>query len=154
MVLSAPSKIPLYSAPPSPIANAAIKPENPILSSSPVSTSLNLSICDDLVDVTITVDALLGDKTCQWLAARKVYQEILCVESHLAYHICEETCGKCSDDCIDLSGTFPDHFKKGADRNCRWLADRGISERRVYCEVGEPAHDICLETCHICDGQD
>jgi hypothetical protein len=153
----APSEIPMYSVP-SPVPNMILglpsttKPESPVLTQFPVSTSLDSNICDDEVDATFTVEGQ-GEKTCQWLAARKVYQQKLCVESHLAFHICEETCGKCSDDCVDLSGTFPDLYNKGTNRNCAWLADRGDSVRRKYCEDGKPAGDICLETCDICDGQ-
>jgi hypothetical protein len=108
--------------------------------------------CDDLVDVYFFVEGE-GNKTCQWLAARKNVQENVCVFSHEAFHICEETCGKCSDDCRDDSnGKFLDHYRNGVMRDCKWLADRGASFRSKYCEDGEPARNICMETCDVCDG--
>ena len=73
--------------------------------------------------------------------------------SHAAFHICEETCGKCSDKCYDdPNGVFPDRFKNGETRNCAWLANNKAHEGGKYCEEGRPAREICLETCDICDG--
>jgi hypothetical protein len=108
--------------------------------------------CDDLVGVSFFVEGT-GTKNCEWLAARKSIQERVCVISHVAFYICEETCGKCSDNCFDDSrGTFPDRIRSGINRSCAWLADRIASEGRKYCEQGQPAREICLETCSICDG--
>ena len=107
--------------------------------------------CDDLVGVSFFVEGE-GEKNCEWLAARKSIQEKVCVMSQIAFHICEETCGKCSDTCFDdSSGTFPDLYRNGVTRNCAWLADRIAFEGGKYCEDGRPAREICLETCGICD---
>jgi hypothetical protein len=108
-------------------------------------------VCDDQVDVyfPVFVDGVDTTKHCQWLAARKSYQKILCTPSNVAYSICEETCRKCTDTCEDLAGTFPAYT--GVERSCAWLADRGVRDRGAYCGAGKKARTICLETCNICD---
>jgi hypothetical protein len=154
---------------PSPTQSPSHTPSQQVLTTSPVlsptigspPTSLSPSNsqipsadsnCDDLVGVSFFVEGA-GNKTCEWLAARKRVQRQVCNSSHAAYHICEETCGKCSDKCFDdSSGTFPDLYKTGVTRNCAWLSDRIASDGNKYCEKGRPAREICLETCGVCDG--
>ena len=91
-----------------------------------------------------------GEQTCLWLAARPYVQFRYCNPDQVAYHVCEETCGKCQDLCFDTNGSFE---YLGVRRSCSWLNLRP-SVQNVVCISGHPAHDyVCPETCDSCDGR-
>ena len=91
-----------------------------------------------------------GNKTCIWLAARPVEQLIYCQPSEPAYYVCEETCGRCKDNCFDSTETFN---YNGVERGCLWLSLRTFVQD-IVCKPGSPAYDtICPETCNACDGR-
>jgi hypothetical protein len=86
-----------------------------------------------------------------WLAARPEWQQQLCVETHAAITLCEETCGSCTENFEDnTSGdtTFEHH---GIDRPCSWLSICSRVQTEV-CVPGQAAMDMCRETCNVCDG--
>ena len=90
-----------------------------------------------------------GNKTCIWLAARPDEQQIYCQPSQAAYYVCEETCGRCKDNCCDSTGTFN---YQGVERGCLWLSLRTFVQD-IVCKPGNPAYDtVCPETCNACDG--
>jgi glycoprotein endo-alpha-1,2-mannosidase len=90
-----------------------------------------------------------GNKRCIWLASRAEEQLIYCQPNEAAYHLCEETCSKCTDDCEDTLKRF-DHQE--ISRDCLWLSLR-THVQDVVCVPGHAAYDIvCPETCDSCDG--
>ena len=89
-----------------------------------------------------------GEQSCLWLAARPYEQFRYCNPNQAAYHLCEETCGKCQDSCYDTNGSF-DYL--GSSRLCSWLSLRP-DVQRVVCVRGNPAYEtVCHETCNSCD---
>jgi hypothetical protein len=105
--------------------------------------------CDDKDTVRFPTDAANGKQTCVWLRSptRQNFRDILCVASHPAYEICEETCGRCSDTCEDDKTAT---FKMGeVDRPCSWLSDRTSIQNQV-CKEGSVAWVACKETCNNC----
>ena len=85
---------------------------------------------------------------CVWLASRPEYVDELCQPDKDAYKYCPETCGVCTDDCEDGTSKFP---LDGETRDCEWLALRP-ELKFDHCVLGEPAYNICGETCDVCDG--
>lgn len=108
------------------------------------------SYCDDSLDGRFT-DNNGNNQPCVWLAdsGRQAERDIYCNSNHPsgAYHLCEETCGKCEDDCEDTNHEFD---VDGIQRNCLWLLLRP-SKARTNCVVGNDAYDRCPETCDKCD---
>jgi len=108
-------------------------------------------ICDDTDIVNFLVDDVVGFQNCSWLRyeCNPVYRNVLCNSSHPsnAYGICEETCGKCTDNCVDSTNMFT---VNGTLRDCHWL-----TMNRFYmtsqCKVGQPGYNNCPETCGVCD---
>ena len=90
-----------------------------------------------------------GEKSCLWLAAHPYEHFRYCNPNQAAYHLCEETCGKCHDFCFDTNGSFN---YLGVSRLCSWLSLRP-DVQNVVCIPGNPAYDsVCPETCDSCDG--
>jgi hypothetical protein len=90
-----------------------------------------------------------GDQRCIWLVSRADERLIYCRPNETAYHLCEETCGKCTDDCEDTIERFD---YEEISRDCLWLTLRPHVQD-VVCVPGHRAHDIvCPETCNSCDG--
>jgi hypothetical protein len=108
--------------------------------------------CDDDKQKTIWIDDVQKYQTCVWLQTRPEYQDKLCNVNHPsgAFHICEETCGKCLDNCIDTSKSF---LYQGRVRDCLWLSLRPSIQKKVCEEVGNAAAFVCPETCDKCDGK-
>jgi len=103
--------------------------------------------CDDSSTLKFPTDDA-GDQLCVWLAARPTEQQKYCKQGHIAYGICEETCGKCSDSCEDTLGYF---YYKGIQRNCLWLSLRRNIIDEVCFEGFEVYDTVCPETCNKCD---
>lgn len=105
-------------------------------------------VCDDDNSARFYVNEANGEQGCVWLEARPEFQAMLCHESHIAYHACEETCGKCVDDCEDANDR---HFFEiqGTFRNCFWLYLRP-NKQAVECVPGKEAYESCRETCENC----
>ena len=133
------------------LCDAPTSPANgpPTLAPTPPPAAPGYS-CDDNKFQTFFVEELRELQRCVWLAARPEYQVTFCDPNHTsqAYDICEETCGKCVDDCEDTSATF----QLGTNiRNCLWLSLRPNAQELV-CVEGDPALTMCPETCDTCDG--
>lgn len=114
-----------------------------------IAPSIKDTICDDDPVGKFPVPSLGTNEPCIWLAARPQFKGELCVKGLPAYDLCEETCGKCSDDCNDTTGSFA---VNNVQRNCQWLRLRpGVQE--VLCPAGSEAALVCPETCNSCDGR-
>lgn len=157
-----PSLTPSISLPPS---LAPIGPVSPSISlppslapidpepTSPPSIPAN---CDDVPFGTFPlIDG--GEQVCVWLAAddRQDQRDIYCVVGNPAYDICEETCGKCNDNCVDTDQRF-EYYNPVRDifesRDCLWLSLRPHIQE-TECIQGRTVNDItCPETCNSCDG--
>jgi hypothetical protein len=65
-----------------------------------------------------------------------------------AYDICEETCGKCVDNCTEDSNAKFD--VDGSIRDCGWLNLRNDMQD-LLCVEGSLPYTLCPETCNVCD---
>jgi len=92
------------------------------------------------------VDFLEGYYECVWLKARPTIAILLCEEGHNsgARFVCPETCGVCSDDCVD--DAFAKFPVKGILRDCEWL-DLRPQYLKDVCVFGNKAWSVCRETC-------
>jgi hypothetical protein len=136
--------------------------------------------CDDLRGVTFHVAELEGimndngmpestEKTCVWLGdadggnsirvmldkvetvvTKTFMRQRLCIPEHSAYHICEETCFKCTDDCVDNDLVSFLDAKPATFRSCAWVSKINSGRIGAYCQEGQPWHDACPETCNTC----
>lgn len=70
-----------------------------------------------------------------WLEARPDAQVTYCQQDHPsgAYDLCEETCGKCSDDCEDSDEKYLIDSKI---RTCKWLSLR-LEDQKTQCVPGK-----------------
>jgi hypothetical protein len=147
--ISIPTLKPSHAASLSP---SALEPGNSVPSDAPSGNVFDLdhngpNVCDDSLDGTF-VTLNNGPQRCVWLAARPDQQSTYCLPTLQAFHLCEETCGKCTDNCQDTNGFFE---YNGALRNCLWLSLR-INVIQSVCVAGNPAFDsVCTETCNACD---
>jgi hypothetical protein len=113
--------------------------------------------CEDSLDITFYMNDTLGHQRCSWLRrnlngmhdANRSNKEAFCVESENAFYFCEETCGKCTDDCNDNStATFQ---LAGSYTNCEWLSGKpflwtlACKHRDVW--------EVCRDTCDCCGDQ-
>ena len=105
-------------------------------------------VCDDDPEATFFVTATGKDEPCIWLAARPIQQEIYCAVGQPASSLCRETCGSCSDKCIDQKNRWFLH--EGIQRNCLWLSLRSHIIKEV-CVPGHEALAFCPETCNSPD---
>merc|ERR1712032_406513 len=90
------------------------------------------------------------EQRCVWLKSRASERAVYCQPDHSsgAYNLCEETCGKCRDDCNDTNGRFT---YQEVERDCEWLSLRP-AVMDVVCQQGFSANDVvCPETCDECD---
>jgi glycoprotein endo-alpha-1,2-mannosidase len=98
------------------------------------------SACDDDRNGSFpATDGVL--RSCVWLAARPSEMATLCLPSDAsgAYDVCEETCGKCVDDCTEDSRA---KFEvDGAIRDCGWLSLRN-SMQDLLCVEGTLPYTI------------
>ena len=103
------------------------------------------SVCDDHPSRTFYVEDIQASKDCVWLRDRPELWGALCHQGSEAYTICEETCGRCVDQCHDDAQA---EFEiDGRKRNCEWLSIRPNAQEEV-CVDGHAAWDICEETCN------
>jgi hypothetical protein len=141
---SSPSTVPTGTPSAAPITAAPVK--------IPTSYPSSELTCDDNNVAKFVVnddETSVFSEGCLWLAARPEWQEKLCVKTHAAYTLCEETCGSCTDNCEDnIAGIFEHH---GIDRPCSWLSIRAHVHTEV-CVPGHAAMNVCKETCNVCDG--
>lgn len=104
--------------------------------------------CDDDRFATFLVEETGRNEGCVWLAARPIFQSLLCSPSHPAYTACPETCNVCQDSCEDNDdGEFTHN---GVVRNCLWLSLRNSVIDEI-CVPGHGAFSTCPETCDSCD---
>jgi len=107
------------------------------------------SICEDGFESLFLVESIQQRQGCLWLAARPDYQKILCnpLDPSGAFNVCEETCGKCSDECYDTDEKF---IADEVLRDCTWLLLRPGKQKEL-CIEGSAAMTVCPETCNICE---
>lgn len=106
--------------------------------------------CDDFQTATFFIPELNFHANCAWLSNSPVWRKRLCVPGHEAFDMCEETCGKCTDECKDLEGTFFLNHKQPL-RDCAWLSSRNNNSWRTWACKNRPAvYDMCRETCNRC----
>jgi hypothetical protein len=92
----------------------------------------------------------LGSGRCISLARNPDLRSRLCVPEEVAYHMCPETCGKCTDDCKDKPGrSFLVNRKRGY-KDCAWLATHPMWQP-LLCKPGHSAYQDCSETCNSCN---
>jgi hypothetical protein len=109
-------------------------------------------ICDDDLTGSFFVDDRRGNRTCSWLVRNfEKWESGLCAHGQDAFHVCAETCGKCSDNCHDTPDVTFWVNSVVEDQNCEWLSTRPSSQTRM-CKEGSPARELCPETCHNCRG--
>jgi len=104
---------------------------------------------------TFTINAGANFRDCAWLQASS--QEELnkyCQPGTEIYDICEETCGKCVDDCTDdINGVFLYTSSIVPQlRTCGWLLERP-NIRRDLCVATHDAFKVCQETCNSCPSE-
>jgi hypothetical protein len=159
-VTASPTIAPLTASPttapvtPSP-TTAPVTP-NPTMAPSthqptPIPTSKRPTndVCDDDPIRLFWVPALGIYQKCVWLKARPEEIAANCPTNSRsdASVICPETCGVCTDNCVDdFSVTF---IVDGLIRSCSWL-DLRPQFWDKECQVGKVAWDSCKETCGIC----
>ena len=106
------------------------------------------SRCDD--EQNVSFSTVRGYRTCSWLAQSAQSQQHFCQPHQYAYHLCEETCGKCRDLCEDSeTGTFAVDRLNGEDHDCAWLAIRHAWQH-VLCQ-DEAVSNLCQESCDSCE---
>jgi hypothetical protein len=108
--------------------------------------------CDDDLTESFFVDDRRGNRTCTWLVRNlERWESNLCAHGQDAFHVCAETCGKCSDNCHDTPDVTFWINNVVEDQNCEWLSTRPSSQKR-QCQEGNLAWELCAETCHNCRG--
>lgn len=104
--------------------------------------------CNDR-ELTFIARDLQGGKTCAWLReAHDSFLEWLCVPGTDAWNVCEETCGKCDENCVDSDDAL--FTVDGEPRDCAWLDSRPSRQAELCAQV-EVAHLECKRTCGSCD---
>jgi hypothetical protein len=108
--------------------------------------------CDDERYTQFYVADIGQWQRCGWLTFRFDYIDVLCSRNDpsRAYHICAETCGKCTDSCAEYLDTKFD--VNGILRDCKWLRFR-LDMHDMLCFPGSAAFSLCPETCNACDGK-
>lgn len=103
--------------------------------------------CDDSPTGTF----LVGDRyqDCIWLRKNPIWHSRLCIPEMPSYHLCEETCLKCTDRCVDdEDATFYVNRNQGI-RDCKWLSTRKAHQANL-CIEGNRVNELCRETCNTC----
>ena len=89
-------------------------------------------LCDDFLDRNFLIGQGRAARDCIWLQDQPVtIQKLYCVPGSDAYDVCEETCGKCVDQCSDETNAAFLIFMEDAYgdssvpeiRGCSWLRD-------------------------------
>jgi hypothetical protein len=149
-----PSAVPSGSPSDSPSAMPSGAPsESPSTSRSESATQGDdTGICDDDLTESFFVDDRRGNRTCSWLVRNlERWESDLCAHGRDAFHVCAETCGKCSDNCHDTPDVTFEVNNVQEDQTCEWLSTRPHPRKRL-CKEGSPAWELCPETCHNCRG--
>jgi hypothetical protein len=90
-----------------------------------------------------------SSKDCIWLSMNAIWHSRLCVPGKPSYDLCEETCRKCTDNCVDdEDATFFVNSKQGI-KDCKWLSKKPAHQQSLCVEGKEP-YRVCMETCNIC----
>ena len=148
------SPTPAPTRPPtSPPTPSPTPPPTPSPTAAPVSISkAPPRICDDSRNTFRLHPDNPTRITCPVLETNAALRKNLCVPSHEAYSLCEETCEVCSDNCTDSTKTFyvNNNWK---DQNCHWLKDQP-TWREFMCHPNHEVYRICGETCGSCDDPD
>jgi hypothetical protein len=154
----APSAMPSVSTAPTPAPAPPVQRPPaatiPIYSKESNNFVVDESACEDSLNVMFFMNETLGRQRCSWLRKNRngmhdryrTNKEAFCVESHDAYHFCEEECGKCTDDCNDDS--IAAFMLAGSEVNCEWLSIRPFLWT-LGCKHEEISF-FCKETCETC----
>lgn len=135
---------------PFPTASPSATPSTSNPTATPFPTEKNPhDACDDDRFATFYVNETDKPEPCRWLWTRPEMRQIYCDPSHSAgaYDLCEETCEKCSDDCVDDPSKMVDI--NSVDRSCFYISMRNELIEK-YCVEGEEAFMYCRETCNSC----
>jgi hypothetical protein len=65
-------------------------------------------------------------------------------------NLCEETCGGCSDDCVDDTNAVFAVNNRITGKTCKWLG-ASLARKTTYCKPSNNAFYFCRETCESCD---
>lgn len=108
--------------------------------------------CEDGDDLFEAGD-LRGGKTCDWLrTSHDDLREWFCIPGTDAWNICQETCGKCNENCVDSeTAVFDVADDTGVivQRDCAWL-DSTQEMQSQLCKAGHDAYLSCGRTCGTC----
>lgn len=110
--------------------------------------------CDDYFNVQMYISSELGHQSCTWVSDHLLdafnnthtIQEALCQPTSNVYHFCEETCGKCRDNCVDEPNVFFSYLDQV--HTCSWLRERQ-NLWTLACSRTE-VNSLCRETCETC----
>jgi len=105
--------------------------------------------CDDSFTETFEVKGLSGRKDCIWLKKNPNWHFKVCIPEHAGYHLCEETCRKCTDGCFDDEDATFYVNKKNGIKDCKWLST-APAHRETLCSNGSRVNTLCRETCDSC----
>ena len=113
------------------------------------------SACDDNLDAKFSISRGRAERDCGWLQGQPSDVQLdLCSLLPNVRDICEETCGKCSDECRDdLVVEFPIYIDESMApemHGCAWLKEHP-KMRDQFCTPDHSAYGYCLETCNSCE---
>lgn len=118
-------------------------------------------LCDDFLDRNFAIGEGRAARDCTWLQGQSVaIQAMYCLPGSDAYDVCEETCGKCVDECSDATNAafliFMDDAYGDSSvpelRGCSWLRDFPRI-RSLVCVEDHDAYFLCPETCNSCSAE-
>lgn len=105
--------------------------------------------CDDSATGTFPLVGSDKRRDCQWLSTNPNWHSRMCAPEQEAFDLCEETCRKCTDSCVDDEDESFYVNRKHGWQNCAWLATKPAFQS-VLCEEGTMPHSLCKETCDAC----
>jgi hypothetical protein len=118
-------------------------------------------LCDDFLDRNFFIGEGRAARDCSWLQGQSMaIKAMYCVPGSDAYDVCEETCGKCVDECSDETNAALLIFMRDAYgdssvpelRGCSWLRDFPRI-RSLVCVEDHDAYFLCPETCNSCSAE-
>jgi hypothetical protein len=105
------------------------------------------ALCDDDMEGEFFVGVGIGSQNCKWLQEMPEMQEFLCVKGMVAYDLCAETCGKCSDYCVDNNYALFNY--NDTTTSCAQVR-QDPSKWDAICSEKTGAINHCRETCNSC----
>ena len=121
-----------------------------------------IDICDDDQFATfpdtnnIEEGGMPRQEPCIWLLDRPQLIDAYCAATHPsgARNVCEETCGVCTDNCVDNEKARFSLGAFGDGKSCEWVRVRvqanDATNRPLFCNEDTQAWTACPETCENC----